>query len=131
MAFGRLTTKWRIFRSDLNCATAKNCQIIRVGIKLHNYVINADNLNLCRYESDNFNDLGVEPLENGPAGNRGYLPNINAPATANYRSNRRDDILSLIQEREIVRPEHNIVRNGLKIRCKLVSLHSSPRNLEL
>ena len=38
MAFGRLTTKWRIFRSDLNCSTKKNCQIVRVGIKLHNYV---------------------------------------------------------------------------------------------
>ena len=69
MAFGRLTTKWRIFRSDLNCSTKKNCQIIRVGIKLHNYVINADNINLMRYDCDNFSDMGVEPLEDGPEGN--------------------------------------------------------------
>jgi hypothetical protein len=36
MAFGRLTTKWRILRSTLNFSTAKNAQIIRVCTKLHN-----------------------------------------------------------------------------------------------
>lgn len=44
MTFGLLTTKWCIFRKDLphENGTQKNCQIIRVAMKLHNYVINAD-----------------------------------------------------------------------------------------
>ena len=31
MAFGRLTTKWRIFRKDLSYSTKKNSLIARVG----------------------------------------------------------------------------------------------------
>ena len=39
MTFGQLTTKWRIFRSNLNYLTQKNGQIMYMGAKLHNYVI--------------------------------------------------------------------------------------------
>ena len=44
MTFGRLTTKWRIFRKDLchENGTIKNCKIVRVAMKLHNYVIDSD-----------------------------------------------------------------------------------------
>ena len=76
MTFGRLTTKWRIFRSDLLAAngTARNCLIIRVGAKLHNYVINIDNPNLKSVPVDDFESLEIEPLEDGPEGNLGFLP---------------------------------------------------------
>ena len=96
MAFGRLTTKWRIFRSDLNCSTKKNCQIIRVGIKLHNYVINADNLNLLRFNCNNFNDLGVEPLVDGPPGNRGYFPTEPSHLRVDDSASRRNHIVDMI-----------------------------------
>ena len=112
MCFGRLTTKWRIFRSDLSWSTDKNSQIIRVGAKLHNYVINADNINLIRYDNDNFEDLEVEPLVDGPLGNRGYLPVMNRSINSNHLSSRRDDMIQMIRERDMVRPEHNIDRNG-------------------
>ena len=112
MAFSRLTTKRRIIRSDLNCSTKKNCQIIRVGIKLYNYVINADNLNLIRFNSNNFNDLGVEPLVGGPPNNRGYYPTHNIITRGDDSSSRRNHIVDMIRERDIVRPSHNIVRNG-------------------
>ena len=39
MAFGRLTTKWRIVRNTLNFRNAKNAKIIRVCTKLHNFCI--------------------------------------------------------------------------------------------
>ena len=56
MAFGRLTTKWRRLRSPLNCATAKNCKIIRVCAKLHNYCIRlkmmAGNGTILSFETD-------------------------------------------------------------------------------
>ena len=42
MTFGRLTTKWRIFRTNLTYSTPKNSLICRVGARLHNYVINYD-----------------------------------------------------------------------------------------
>ena len=42
MTLGRLTCKWRIFRKNLpdQNGCKKNTMIIRVGAKLHNYVIN-------------------------------------------------------------------------------------------
>ena len=97
MAFGRLTTAWRIFRYDLPYSTEKNSQIARVGCKVHNYVINADNLNLSRYDLENFADLEVEPLVDGPRGNRRYLP-IFTRASAGNVSSRRNDILRMIEE---------------------------------
>ena len=114
MAFGRLTTKWRIFRTDLNCSNEKNCMIIRVGIKLHNYVINSDDLKLNRYDCNNYRDLGVEPLDDGPQGNRGYLPSSSRPVASSNQNNsiRRSNIVNMIKERDIVRPLHNIERNG-------------------
>ena len=39
MAFGRMTTKWRRLRYPLNCASTKNCKIVRVCAKLHNFCI--------------------------------------------------------------------------------------------
>ena len=78
---------------------------------MHNYVINADNLNLSRYDSENFADLKVEPLVDGPRGNRGYLPIVTRAFSGNI-SSRRNNILRMIEERGIVRPAHNIARNG-------------------
>ena len=77
MAFGLLTTKWRIFRSNLLFATDRNSQIIQVAMKLHNYVINYDKLKLERdmgMEFDNLERFGVKPLADGPGGNHGFLP---------------------------------------------------------
>ena len=73
MAFGQLTTKWRIFRKDLSYSTKKNSLIARVGAKLHNYVINSDNLNLVQYDGDDYENLEVDKMVYGEEGNRGYL----------------------------------------------------------
>jgi DDE superfamily endonuclease len=40
MAFGRLTTKWRILRTPLQTNLDKTVQIVQVACRLHNYVIN-------------------------------------------------------------------------------------------
>ena len=95
----------------LNIQHRKNSKIARVVCKLHNYVINADKLNLTRYDSEKFVDLEVEPLVDGPRGNRGYLPIINRASAGNV-SSRRTDILRIIEERDIIRPAHNIAGNG-------------------
>ena len=63
MCFGRLTTKWRIFCSNLDLSSQVNSKIICVGIKLHNYVINADNLNFSNVCYYNFNEIRIQALE--------------------------------------------------------------------
>mmetsp|Transcript_2840 Transcript_2840/g.5176 ORF Transcript_2840/g.5176 Transcript_2840/m.5176 type:complete len:413 (-) Transcript_2840:41-1279(-) len=72
MAFGRLTTKWRIFRSNLGSDVELNSQIVRVGFKLHNFVIRAENLSF-NIPDTNRDALGIEPIEDGPIGNNGFL----------------------------------------------------------
>ena len=114
MCFGRLTTKWRIFRSDLTFSTKKNSLIARVGAKLHNYVINADRLNFINTDNDNHLEFEIEPLIYGPIGNMGYLPTENRRLFHNevdqgeYRALK----LRMIRERDMQRPQHNIDRNG-------------------
>ncbi|CAJ1963307.1 unnamed protein product [Cylindrotheca closterium] len=39
MSFGRLSTKWRIFRTKLSFKMDKNIKIIQVASRLHNFVI--------------------------------------------------------------------------------------------
>ena len=52
----------------------KNTKIIRVGAKLHNFVINSDQLNFLNVDDSDWATLGVEALRAGPDGNKGYLP---------------------------------------------------------
>ena len=139
MAFGLLTTKWRIFRGDLTCCTARNSQIIRVAAKLHNFVINYDKLMLGRDVGENFEDVdafGVEPLPGGPDDNRGFLPSefsLSEEEAAlqiahqeermqegwegmvveeeEVQTTRRDRILQALKERGMDRPAHNKRRN--------------------
>ena len=77
-------------------------------------MINSDDLKLNRYDCNNYRDLGVEPLDDGPHGNRGYLPSSIRPSTFSSTNNsiRRTNIVNMIKERDIVRPLHNIERNG-------------------
>ena len=56
--------------------TERNCRIIRVGAKLHNYVINIDNPNLKSVPLDDLENLEIEPLEDDPEGNLGFLPTV-------------------------------------------------------
>ena len=119
LAFGRLTTKWRIFWSDLlsENGTQTNCQIIRVGAKLHNFVINSDNLNFVNVPDDDLDVLEVQLLEDGPDGNVGYLPtspiemvrSLDMDVDGNAR---RKLLVDLLKENELTRPDTNIVRNS-------------------
>ena len=117
MTLGRLTTKWWIFRSDL-CSengTTKNCQIIRVAAKLHNFVINVDNLNFIKVPDADFDTLQVEPLEEGPDGNNGYLPipvgNIVSLGNDAKNGNRLKHIVECLSFEGLSRPDRNIDRN--------------------
>ena len=114
MAFGRLTTKWRIFRSNLNYSVEKNSQICRVAARLHNYVIVNDNLNF--QGSNELTEFGVELLEDGPSNNNGFLPIVSNDSNRATRGtgtscNRQDHIVSEIESMDLQRPMHNVIRN--------------------
>ena len=53
-AFDCLTTKWQIFRKNLNCSMEKNLRICKIAARLHNFVIKNDNIAFtsteCRLE---------------------------------------------------------------------------------
>ena len=123
MAFGRLTTIWRILRGDLDLSTLKNCKIICVCIKFHNYVINFEDLQFnhfvtfddkdCTMVSEkSLNAFEVERLEGGDANNLGFLVTEPSEINCDNKNSRRDYILQKIKEMELTRPSHNIERNG-------------------
>ena len=74
MAFGRLTTKWRILRTTLACLPKNNAKIIRVCMKLHNFCIRMEQRDgggrLGPALDADFNpaDFGILTLEGNPFG---------------------------------------------------------------
>jgi hypothetical protein len=136
MAFGLLTTKWRILRRPLNYSTAKNAKIVRVCAKLHNFCIRMQQLDEENDgggrighivdEVENPERFGIIPVDHG--GNMvnpfGYLPTVSddddfpdTDPTSIYTSlspdsNRRQFIVSEIIARSLQRPQHNKRRNN-------------------
>ena len=74
MALGRLTTKWRIFRTDLCNDLTTNRDVIDAASRLHIFVIENDNTPYNQKISDALSDWLVEPLADGPEDNRGFIP---------------------------------------------------------
>jgi hypothetical protein len=129
MAFGRLTTKWRRLRTTLNFHSAKNAKIIRVCVKLHNYVIRKakeigdDYGTVGVFDGDVVDpqQYGIEPLQGGnPNDNSafGFLPTYpdvdeqELFSTTDVDSSRRDNIVADLQSFSIRRPVYNVVRNS-------------------
>eukprot|EP00957_Ditylum_brightwellii_P200873 15311884-Ditylum_brightwellii.AAC.1 len=94
MAFGRLTTKWRRLRTDLNFHTGKNLQIICLCTKLHNYCIRITHHRIKQFEGDTVNpsDYGIEPL--------------------GTNSSRCNTIVADVALGAIQRPAHNMAMNS-------------------
>jgi hypothetical protein len=118
MAFGRMTTKWRIFRKPLDTALARSRDIIMACMRLHNYVIRNDGVRLDNRRSSNdlLGQFRVEPLpqQHGlDAQNNGYLPEVELEYPIGApNAHRRNGIFNRIKELELVRPFDNIERNG-------------------
>ena len=140
MAFGRLTTKWRIFRKNLNCTCEKNAKIIRVGMMLHNFVIDTDYIDTdyITFRPSTGAPLDLEsfeniPLDDGPGDLLGYnfgyfpvlqrrnhqhttetitnIPRLNQQHTTETIT-RRPTIVDEIRNMGLQRPNYNIVRNS-------------------
>lgn len=110
MAFGRLTTKWRIFRRCLENGTRKNSRICRVAAALHNYVINET-------DPDETEEGFIIEHPAAPEGSDlGYTPTVDDPnetnATGEGSSLRRTAFVRIVARDGMSRPQHNINRNG-------------------
>ena len=126
MAFGRMSTKWRIFRRKLDVDLEKCSMIINAAMMLHNFVIEDEtgpgwgNGN-PKNHVDTQQQFGVDPL---PAidgiieeDNNGFVPiplehTIEVEYDVTQSGGRREFILSRIQEEQLGRPNHNIARNN-------------------
>jgi hypothetical protein len=109
MAFGRMTTMWRIFRSNLEHDLEMCSDIINVVARLHNYVIDEDS-------PDEDDDDFIEPMLHAPRG-LGYLPWDPSAIHANVVqpggvSARRQVLLHLVTTRGLQRPSLNLERNS-------------------
>ena len=115
LSFGRLVTKWRIFRRSLEFGMSFNAQICMVAAKLHNFVINEEG------DSDEPETYPGAPHE------LGYIPTNPFRADESHAldpeqndevpepsgtSARWQNFLQFIQINSLTRPVHNIERNG-------------------
>jgi hypothetical protein len=113
MAFGRMTTKFRIMRNKMTCNLETQSKVIRAVTRLHNYVIDNDGLPARQQQVAQINEhgyfdpeelelLGIDPLQEEPAGNVGF---VGIPYDANEgTSARRNTLVQELTERTIVRP---------------------------
>ena len=113
MAFGRLTTKWRIFRKNLDCTLQKNSLICSVAARLHNFVIDNDRISFPDGNDNELTEFGIDALLDGPDGNNGFLPSTVEDENEVDNAERRNHILAGIEEKQLVRPAHNILRNDV------------------
>ena len=130
MAFGRLTTKWRICRKTLNFANDKNAQIISVCTKLHNFCIrmNQRDEGGVRIESVDGDDVNprsydIDPLDGagGGSGRMGFLPSseedTESPPEGTFVSSlipdnsRRNALVADVATRHLQQPQYNVERN--------------------
>ena len=87
MAFGLLTTKWRILRTTLRCSSANNARTVRVCMMLHNFCIRMiqrdegwklGTLSQCRSSLIRLGGINREGCGRGRGCNRfGYMPTVN------------------------------------------------------
>jgi DDE superfamily endonuclease len=116
MAFGLLTTKWRILRSPLQVCV-NNVGVLFVSItRLHNYCINTrDNENNNNNNSNNRNNNNNYNNEDDFYNNNNnvlqYYPSDNTVAELQGNSMIRRIIVDKIIELGLSRPAHNLNRN--------------------
>lgn len=134
MAFGRLTTKWRILRKTLNFSNEKNSKIISVCTKLHNFCIRMDQRDddgggSGRIGSFSGNDVdprayGIDPLEGNSGGAMGFLPTsqeddpVDTLPPGTFVSSlapdasRRASLVADVVSRTLQQPAYNVERNA-------------------
>lgn len=114
MAFGLLTTKWRVFRREMYYELSKTRDMVQAAARLHNFVINEN----IASGNISFQDE-IDPLNDSSLG-LGYHPTMDEgePSTvapnAVGSSQRRAWLVQEIAAIGLSRPQRNIDRNSLR-----------------
>lgn len=119
MAFGRLTTKFRILRKRVECRLVTQSEMIQVCCRLHNFVIDNDGLPVRQrvvvltadgqIPEEELDQWGIDHFPVGPANNNGFLEPLNADQDQNQQQQqpnvaRRNQFVEQLQELELLRP---------------------------
>jgi DDE superfamily endonuclease len=122
MAFGRLTTKWRILRSPLEIDLCRVGLVMEVCARLHNFIITRQDPEGILHSVNRIEPVDEPRVRRG----LGYIPSeleddedeqeategeelqplISIPGTSMLRSG----IRNFIAENELARPDHNLSR---------------------
>jgi DDE superfamily endonuclease len=107
MAFGLLTTKWRILRQPLQVKVDNVGELFLAITRLHNFCINErignNDINVTNYNNNNGNDDNNGDIE--------FWPSDVTATTIVGHSMLRTIILQNIVEGGLSHPHHNVTRN--------------------
>ena len=112
MAFGQLTTQWRIFQRNLENDLNKVSLICNTAAKLHNFVIDNDNIWFSK-EGNSTDNFGGDPINNRDRWNKGCfntLPTLPESGIVE-KHNCRNVILDEIVTMQLERPIENLICN--------------------
>ena len=118
MAFGLLTTKWRIFRTPIGVHLECLSDVCGAAARLHNFVIDNEGRS-CSRDLWLPTEFDVEPIDsNGGAPgvtqhNKGYLNTLPTMASKGIvvDDTRRNFLLGEILSQQLERPIDNLIRN--------------------
>ena len=115
MAFGRLTTKWRILRRKLETSLKVSSKILSACAILHNFVINRQlgKEEFVRHVTKDCN-LEIIAMQDSPLG-WGYLPTVEELVPIPGTSQTRDIVLRKVTREGLRRPTHNVERRRLDL----------------
>jgi hypothetical protein len=121
MAFGRMTTKFRIMRTKMYCSLETQSRVIEAVARLHNFIIEEDGIGITEQpvrlasgdslDENDFERYGIEPLPNGVAGNMGF-ESVPYESDEVVSASRQHAIVEQLREKTIQRPQYNVQRNS-------------------
>lgn len=120
MAFGRMTTKFRIMRTKMTCTLATQSMVIGAVTRLHNFVLDIDGMAIADQpirlgpndglEENDLGRLGIEPLATDVEGNLGFL-SVPYDSDEITSSARQLAIVEQLRQKTIQRHVYNLQRN--------------------
>ena len=110
MAFGQLTTQWRILRSPLTTSLETAGKVVECCARLQNFCITQDHDDTC---SAAVEVCTVESLSADDADGLGYMVTETDPGIVAItgKSHLRDIVRQSLSDNGFQRPQYNIVRN--------------------
>jgi hypothetical protein len=117
MAFGRLTTKWRILRRKLESSLMVSSQVLTACAMLHNFVIDRQlgRQGIVQVDVEEDPQLEIIAMPDSPLG-WGYLPTVEELVPIAGTSQTREIVLRKVTREGLRRPAHNVERRGTRTR---------------